>query len=81
VALMRGHGSAVADVSLRGVVMSAVYLERNAQLQAVALGISGGQVRYLSDPEVATIMAERESPLGLDRAWNCWVDRIQLPPR
>jgi HCOMODA/2-hydroxy-3-carboxy-muconic semialdehyde decarboxylase len=80
VALMRGHGSAVAGLSLRGVVMSAVYLERNAQLQLQALSLGQGQVHYLSDGEIATIMSESENALGLDRSWNCWRDRIQLPP-
>jgi HCOMODA/2-hydroxy-3-carboxy-muconic semialdehyde decarboxylase len=80
VALMRGHGSVVAAPSLRGVVMSAVYLERNAQLQMQALAMGAGNVHYLSDAEIATIVGQSENPLGLDRSWNCWRDRVQLPP-
>ena len=51
VALMRGHGCAVAGVTLRETVFTAVYLQVNAKLQTQALNLSG-EVQYLSPGEL-----------------------------
>lgn len=72
VALMRGHGCVVAGGSLREVVFNAVYLELNAGLQLQAARL--GPVTFLSDGEVAAILATRAS-FTFERAWEYWCQR------
>jgi HCOMODA/2-hydroxy-3-carboxy-muconic semialdehyde decarboxylase len=74
VALMRGHGCAVAGRTLREAVFSAVYLQVNAQLQTQAMLLSD-EVRYLSPGEVAKAKEMTSQPLGLERAWEYWTLR------
>ena len=75
VALMRGHGAAVAAKTLREVVFTSVYLQKNAELVTTARSF-GEAVHYLSDSEIdqaATLLTE---PLSQDRAWNAWSDAV-----
>ena len=74
VALMRGHGCAVAGRTLREAVFSAVYLQVNAQLQAQALMLSD-KVEYLSPGEAAKAKEMTSQPVGLERAWEYWTLR------
>lgn len=74
VALMRGHGCVCAAPSLKEVVMTAVYLQVNAKLQLQALQL--GVPKFLSPTEVEKCTARQNSPLGMDRAWEYWVSRI-----
>ena len=74
VALMRGHGCAVAGATLREAVFTAVYLQVNAQLQTAAMGLSD-QVEYLSAGELALAREMLSQPVGLDRAWEYWSAR------
>lgn len=74
VVLMRGHGTAVAASTLREVVFTSVYLQKNAELIATARQF--GDVHYLSRGEVkkaATLLFE---PLSQDRAWYAWSDAV-----
>jgi ribulose-5-phosphate 4-epimerase/fuculose-1-phosphate aldolase len=71
VALMRGHGCAVAGSTLREAVFTAIYLQINARLQTAALGLSG-EVRFLSPGEVARAKVLASQKVGLDRAWEYW---------
>jgi len=73
VALMRGHGSAVAGRTLRDAVFAAVYLQVNAQLLATALGL--GDVQYLSDGEIDAASTMLGQPLAQNRAWESWAAR------
>jgi ribulose-5-phosphate 4-epimerase/fuculose-1-phosphate aldolase len=73
VALMRGHGSVVAGKTLRDAVFAAVYLQVNAHLLTTALGL--GDVRYLSDGEVAAASTMLGGPLSQNRAWESWAAR------
>jgi ribulose-5-phosphate 4-epimerase/fuculose-1-phosphate aldolase len=76
VALMRGHGTAVASKTLREVVFTSVYLQKNAELVTTARTF--GEVHYLSDGEIdkaATLLFE---PLSQDRAWNAWSNAIDI---
>jgi ribulose-5-phosphate 4-epimerase/fuculose-1-phosphate aldolase len=73
VALMRGHGSAVAGKTLRDAVFTAVYLQVNAHLLTTALGL--GDVRYLSDGEIAAASTMLGQPLAQNRAWESWAAR------
>jgi ribulose-5-phosphate 4-epimerase/fuculose-1-phosphate aldolase len=74
VALMRGHGCAVAGRTLREAVFTAVYLQVNAQLQTQALMLSD-KVEYLSPGEAAKAKEMTSQPIGLDRAWEYWTLR------
>ena len=74
VALMRGHGCAVAGRTLREAVFTAVYLQVNAELQTRALMLSA-EVRYLSPGEVAKAKEMTSQPIGLERAWENWTLR------
>ena len=74
VALMRGHGCAVAGKNLREAVFTAVYLQVNAKLQTQALNLSD-EVQYLSPGELAKTKEMVSQQLGLDRAWEYWTMR------
>jgi HCOMODA/2-hydroxy-3-carboxy-muconic semialdehyde decarboxylase len=71
VALMRGHGCAVAGRTLREAVFSAVYLQVNATLQTQALLLSR-EVKFLSPGEAAKAKQMTSQAIGLDRAWEYW---------
>jgi hypothetical protein len=71
VALMRGHGCAVACTTLREAVFTAVYLQVNAVLQTQALLLSD-KVEFLSPGELAKAKEMTSQPIGLDRAWEYW---------
>jgi ribulose-5-phosphate 4-epimerase/fuculose-1-phosphate aldolase len=77
VALMRGHGCTVASQYLRHAVFCAVYTERNAQLQLQAISL--GEVRFLSEREAALAAHQHTLPMAVDRAWDCWAQRL-VPP-
>jgi HCOMODA/2-hydroxy-3-carboxy-muconic semialdehyde decarboxylase len=74
VALMRGHGCAVAGKTLRDAVFTAVYLQVNAKLQTQAMNLSD-QVQYLSPGELAKTKEMLSQELGLQRAWEYWTMR------
>ena len=73
VALMRGHGCAVAGPSLRDAVRVAVYVMVNAKLQAEAMRF--GEVTYLTDEEIEMTDTMAASPLAMDRIWAYWKQR------
>jgi HCOMODA/2-hydroxy-3-carboxy-muconic semialdehyde decarboxylase len=68
VILMRGHGATVAGLSVQDAVMTAVYLQVNAQLQMDALRL--GEVTYLHPGEVDIRLARSQKFVGNDRAWE-----------
>jgi ribulose-5-phosphate 4-epimerase/fuculose-1-phosphate aldolase len=74
VALMRGHGFAAAGRSLGEVMKTSVYLPRNARVLSEAL-LLGGEVKYLSQGEIAA--RDTFGPGGTDfaRAWEYWAVR------
>jgi ribulose-5-phosphate 4-epimerase/fuculose-1-phosphate aldolase len=74
VALMRGHGCAVAGRTLREAVFTAIYTQVNASLQSEAMKMSE-QVQYLSAGEVKLLKEMLSQPIGLDRAWEYWTTR------
>jgi ribulose-5-phosphate 4-epimerase/fuculose-1-phosphate aldolase len=74
VALMRGHGCAVAGQTLREAVFTAVYLQVNAKLQTQAMNLSD-DVQYLSPGELARAKEMVSQPIGLERAWEYWTMR------
>jgi len=76
--LIRGHGAVVVGANVKQAVMSAVYLQVNAQLLAQALTM--GEPEYLSPQEVELATATTFSPLGLDRAWEYFCVRAGVDP-
>jgi len=74
VALMRGHGAAVAGMSIQKAVHISVYLMVNAQLQAEAMRM-GDDVVYLSDGEIAEM---QKTQAGHARAWEYWARRAGI---
>lgn len=71
VALMRGHGCAVAAATLYDAVHTAVFVQDNAKLQAAGLRL--GAITYLSDGEIAE--ASRNPQDRNSRAWEYWARR------
>jgi ribulose-5-phosphate 4-epimerase/fuculose-1-phosphate aldolase len=74
VVLMRGHGNSVAGRTLKEVVFTCVYLQKNAELVTTARTF--GDVRYLSDGEVERASTLLSEPLSQNRAWEAWSDAI-----
>lgn len=70
VVLMRGHGTAVAGRTLKEVVFTCVYLQKNAELVTTARTF--GDVRYLSEGEVQRASTLLSEPLSQNRAWEEW---------
>ena len=68
VALMRGHGCAVAGANVQHSVMTAVYLQVAAGLQREAMAM--GEVRYLSDEEVRLCSQTFAGELSVNRVWE-----------
>ena len=73
VALMRGHGCVVASASIPEVVMTCIYLHRDARLQLQAAVL--GEVQYLTEGEAQASAAMMFSPVALERAWEYWASR------
>jgi ribulose-5-phosphate 4-epimerase/fuculose-1-phosphate aldolase len=74
VVLMRGHGTAVAGLTIQDAVHTSVYLKVNARLQAEAMRLSG-DIAYLSDGEIA---AMQKTSAGHARAWEYWARRAGI---
>ena len=75
-ALMRGHGAVVVGASVQRAVLTAIYLQVNANvaMQARALG----ELQWLSDEEIEQSAATQFSPLALDRAWEYFCQRARV---
>jgi len=76
--LMRGHGAVVVGPSVKHSVMTAVYLQVNAEIILDASQL--GEPRGLSDAEIELATATQFSPLGLDRAWEYFCSRAGVDP-
>jgi HCOMODA/2-hydroxy-3-carboxy-muconic semialdehyde decarboxylase len=70
VVLMRGQGFAAAGGSLLLLVMMAVYLPRNAKVLLDGLRI--GDLKYLSEGEVAARASVDPNSPAMRRAWDYW---------
>ena len=76
--LIRGHGAVVAGANVKQAVMSAVYLQVNAQLVAESLRM--GEPEYLSPSEIEQSFETTFSPLALDRVWEYFCARAGVDP-
>jgi len=76
--LMRGHGAVVVGTSIERAVLTAVYLQVNANvlMQASALG----QPQGLSELEIKLATQAQFSPLALPRAWEYFCQRAGVEP-
>jgi HCOMODA/2-hydroxy-3-carboxy-muconic semialdehyde decarboxylase len=72
--LMRGHGAVVTGDSIQDAVLSALYLQVNAQLQMQAMML--GEVTYLNQGEVDIGMKETRTRVGAERAWQYLMSRL-----
>jgi len=70
VALLRGHGNVVVGGSIQEAVFRAVYTEVNARLEADALRLGTGQVRFLNAGEAKS--ATETNRAQISRAWDLW---------
>lgn len=78
-ALMRGHGCVAVASSIREAVYTAVYLNVNAELQMKAAAM--GPITFLSRGEVDRVNGGRRPYVGVERAWEYWCLRADLPYR
>ncbi len=76
VALMRGHGVAVAGMNVRHAVYVSVYVMVNAKLQLEAM--KWGEVSFLTDGEIEATEKMAASPLSQNRVWEYWKMRCGL---
>jgi ribulose-5-phosphate 4-epimerase/fuculose-1-phosphate aldolase len=70
--LMRGHGAAVVGSSLGQAVSRAVYLQKNAIIQAQAMAL-GQNIKYLDADEVRAM-----GDNTYDRDWDIWKRQIAV---
>jgi HCOMODA/2-hydroxy-3-carboxy-muconic semialdehyde decarboxylase len=76
--LMRGHGAVVASASVERAVLTAIYLQVNANvlLKALPLGVP----EPLSAEEIERSAEAQFSPLALDRSWEYFCQRAGVDP-
>jgi HCOMODA/2-hydroxy-3-carboxy-muconic semialdehyde decarboxylase len=72
-ALMRGHGAVVTGASIERAVLTAIYLQVNANVLLQALPL--GPPAALSPEEIARSAEAQFSPLALDRSWEYFCQR------
>jgi ribulose-5-phosphate 4-epimerase/fuculose-1-phosphate aldolase len=89
VALMRGHGFTAVGESIEEAVLRAVYTQKNADIQTMALtarrayvGDGGrakaGGVHYLSEEEASA--ATEMTKWSAQRPWGLWVREVEASP-
>lgn len=76
VVLMRGHGCAVSGRSIHESVMTSIYLQVNAKLQANAMNM--GEPLYLSPGEIKQCHETFMSDMSVARAWEYFRTRAGM---
>lgn len=76
--LLRGHGAVVVGASIERAVLTAIYLEVNADVLLEALRL--GAAEPLSAEEIAKSSEAQFSPLALDRSWEYFCQRAGVDP-
>ena len=71
--LIRGHGAVVAGASVERAVLTAIYLQVNANVLLQALPL--GEPTQLSREEIERSAEAQFSPLALDRSWEYFCQR------
>ena len=76
VVLMRGHGCAIAGISIADAVQTSVYTMVNARILLQALMIGNGKVKYLHPGEITAPGSRQEGGAGKhNRAWETLMAR------
>ena len=78
-ALIRGHGAVVVGASVERAVLTAIYLQVNANVLLQALSL-GGTPEPLSAAEIERSAEAQFSPLALDRSWEYFCQRAGVDP-
>jgi len=76
--LIRGHGAVVAGASVERAVLTAIYLQVNANVLLQALPL--GAPEPLSAEEIERSAEAQFSPLALDRSWEYFCQRAGVDP-
>jgi HCOMODA/2-hydroxy-3-carboxy-muconic semialdehyde decarboxylase len=76
--LIRGHGAVVVGASIERAVLTAIYLQVNANVLLQALPL--GAPTALSAEEIARSAEAQFSPLALDRTWEYFCQRAGVDP-
>jgi HCOMODA/2-hydroxy-3-carboxy-muconic semialdehyde decarboxylase len=76
--LMRGHGAVVVGSGVPQAVLTAIYLQVNANVLLEARSL--GTPQALTDEEIAKATESQFSPLALDRAWEYYCARAGVDP-
>ncbi|RPI63808.1 MAG: class II aldolase/adducin family protein [Lysobacterales bacterium] len=76
--LMRGHGAVVVGASVERAVLTAIYLQVNANVLLQALPL--GAPEPLSAEEIERSAEAQFSPLALDRSWEYFCQRAGVDP-
>ncbi len=76
--LIRGHGAVVAGASVERAVLTAIYLQVNANVLLQALPL--GTPEPLSAEEIERSAEAQFSPLALDRSWEYFCQRAGIDP-
>ena len=77
-ALIRGHGAVVVGASVERAVLTAIYLQVNADVLLKALPL--GEPTPLSAEEIERSSEAQFSPLALDRSWEYFCQRAGVDP-
>ena len=77
-ALLRGHGAVVVGASIERAVLTAIYLQVNAEVLQAALPL--GLPEPLTAGEIARSSEAQFSPLALDRSWEYFCQRAGVDP-
>lgn len=72
--LMRGHGAVVAKPTIQEVVLTAIYMQVNAEIVLRAAPL--GEVKYLSDGEASAAVESLVGPIPIQRAWEYFSRRL-----
>ncbi len=76
--LIRGHGAVVVGASVERAVLTAIYLQVNANVLLQALPL--GSPEPLSAEEIERSADAQFSPLALDRSWEYFCQRAGVDP-
>lgn len=74
--LLRNHGFAVVGANLAEAVMAAIYLDKNAGIQAQAARL--GRTRFIEQDEARRASKVFQSAPVQERAWGYWLAQLPL---
>jgi ribulose-5-phosphate 4-epimerase/fuculose-1-phosphate aldolase len=75
--LLRGHGVALTDASLRALVVRAYNMRMNARMQQQAIAL-GGKITYLEDPPAPPAAPAPAGEVAYNRGWEYWKQIVSV---